>query len=84
MTTEITTVTLPMSVAYSHSLSDALYEAGCKSPSDFSIVQMSGGYGDCLIIHTTKALAVWSSVPKNHPDKCAVGYGAGTGMYIRD
>ena len=67
---------LPLSVAYSHSLSDALVEGGCEKGKgkDFTVIQIGGGYGDCLIIHSQKAFGIWESLPKNHPDKCAVGY----------
>jgi hypothetical protein len=78
------TTTLPVSVAYSHSLHETLYDGGCKSPEDFSLIQMPIEYGDCLVLHTEKALGIWESLPKDHPDNCAIGYGAGTGMYIRE
>jgi hypothetical protein len=87
MTTEITTTAnLPVSVAYSHDLLDALYDGGCQKGKgkDFTVLEMGGGHGDSLILHSQKALDIWESLPKNHGDKCAVGFGAGTGMYIRE
>lgn len=81
-----TSATPPLSVAYSHDLASALYDGGCErgEGKDFTVLDMPGNYGDCLIIYTPKALGVWESLPKNHPDKCARGYGRGTGMYIRE
>lgn len=81
---EITAPVLPVSVAASYDLLDALTDGGCKAPKDFTLVGMPGGYGDCVILHSRKAFNLWDALPKTHPDKCANGYGAGTGMYIRD